>query len=93
MKKRNLILIALAISLVLVFTQLNAMAVPGQCIITPGVGCGSSCPPEDPYGSSCNAGGSDCNAVNYWNCCSWAMRTCNPDKIFDKTECGDCCDG
>jgi len=89
MNKRNLILIALAITTVLVFTQIVSMAAPAQCIITPGTGC-PACPPENEYGSVCHAGGVDCNAEHYWDCCIWAQGTCGLN-VYDKTKCGLCC--
>jgi len=96
MRKRNLILIALIITTILVFTQIGAMAkvVPlkppqGACVIVPYGGC-SACPGT---GNSCHAGGTGCDAPDYWSCCNWARSACDDDpaKIHDNTNCGMCC--
>ena len=94
MKKRNLILIALAVTMLMVFTQIGAMAkvVPmgaSKCVIVPGGSC-PICPII--FAVSCHAGGLECTAPNYWACCDWARNICgSPDNIFDNTNCGQCC--
>jgi len=88
MKKRNLILIALAITMLLVFTQIGAMARPNNCILIPGGAC-PHCPGVT--GSTCHTGGYTCNAPYYDFCCEWAQEQCNPDDVRDNTDCGMCC--
>ncbi|MBW2990197.1 hypothetical protein KY348_00665 [Candidatus Woesearchaeota archaeon] len=90
MRKRNLILIALAVTLVLVFTQIGAVAAPGACVLTPSGGC-PICPLIN--GASCHAGGFGCDAPNYWSCCNWAMSACEEygKPVRDNTNCGLCC--
>mgnify|MGYP001482833071 CR=1 FL=1 len=95
MKKRNLILIALAITTIMVFTQIGAMAkiipmMPAACIIVPH----GDCPICDGItGQVCHAGGLTCDAPNYQACCNWAQTTCQyvSYKIKDATNCGSCC--
>ena len=88
MKKRNLILIALAMTLLLVFTQIGTMASgDDKCVIVPGGTC-PVCPIIRAV--SCHAGDLDCGG-NYWSCCNWARGRCFPENVFDNTNCGQCC--
>jgi len=86
MKKRNLILIGLAVTLVMVFAQIGAMAVPSACVLVPNDGCGT-CPGD---GAACFAG-DVCGSGQYWACCNWAQSNCEVEKIHDNTKCGLCC--
>ncbi|MBU1198329.1 MAG: hypothetical protein KKF46_06560 [Nanoarchaeota archaeon] len=96
MNKRNLILIALALTTLMVFTQIGAMAkiVPmgasSACIL---VGNDPPCSICEDYvtGNSCHAG-TNCA---YWNsCCNWAFSACagRTEKIHDNSGCpNECC--